>query len=146
MSLGYNDRSSTGIHRDDTCGILSYICERQGEEMPTGDFERLPLAINGDCIHYKPISDDIDVKNVIFNPPVTVVLWTDGTKTISRCSEDDSYEERTGFLVCVAKKLFGNGTRYRKVMKKFDIPDYGLVDIIRHQLDPNVHTTFIEEE
>ncbi len=103
-------------------------------------------AVSNPCDEFMPKKSVCDVKNVIFNPPVTVVLWTDGTKTISRCSEDDSYEERTGFLVCVAKKFFGNGTRYRKVMKKFDIPDYGLVDIIRHQLDPNVHTTFIEEE
>lgn len=27
------------------------------------------------------------IKNVIFNDPVTVVIWLDGTKTIVRCGE-----------------------------------------------------------
>ncbi len=130
---------------DCTYGI-THFTERLGGNMPTEDSAFLPLAMS-DGILFKRIDDtQPDVKDVIFNPPATVVLWDDGTKTVSKCSEDDSYEPRLGFLICVAKKYFGNGSRYKKVMEKFNVPDYGLVDIIRHQIDPDVYTTYEEEE
>ncbi len=139
-------------------GILSYINDEQGESMDIehsyiSDIAGRTYAVTNDgvlqhllnpCEEFAP--KQVDVKDVIFNPPATIVLWSDGTKTVSKCSEDDSYEERLGFLICVAKKYFGSTTRYMKVMEKFNVPDYGLVDIIKRQLDPDMHTTFIEEE
>lgn len=48
------------------------------------------------------------IKKVIYSNPVTVVFWDDGdgkiTKTMSRCDSADTYDELTGFLMCVMKK------------------------------------------
>ena len=57
------------------------------------------------------------VERVIYNDPATVVYWGDGTKTVVICHDGDVYDERTGFLLCCAKKLFGNTGRYNDVMK-----------------------------
>ena len=64
------------------------------------------------------------IKRVYFNNPVTVVLWMDGTKTIVRCQEGDTYSEETGLAMAIAKKVFGNKGNFNEVFKKF-IPGYG---------------------
>lgn len=43
-------------------------------------------------------------ERIVFNNPVTIAYWTDGTKTIARCSEDDTFEKYIGLLVCIAKR------------------------------------------
>lgn len=55
------------------------------------------------------------IKRVIFNDPVTVVIWGDGTKTIVRCIEGQEYEPYAGFCAAVTKKLFGSTTRAKKI-------------------------------
>lgn len=47
-----------------------------------------------------------NIRKVIFNPPATIVLWGDGTKTVVRCHRDDTYDKQTGFLLCIAKRFF----------------------------------------
>ncbi len=41
------------------------------------------------------------IKNVYFNPPATVVLWDDGTKTIVKCQDGDTYSKETGLALCM---------------------------------------------
>ena len=48
------------------------------------------------------------IKKVIFNDPATIVLWDDGTKTIVKCSLDDTYSKWAGLAFCVCKKLMGD--------------------------------------
>lgn len=50
----------------------------------------------------------IEIKKVIYNNPATIVFWTDGTKTIVKCSKTDIFDEQTGLLMCIAKKFLGN--------------------------------------
>lgn len=64
------------------------------------------------------------IKNVYFNEPVTVVLWEDGTKTIVKCQEGDTYSKETGLAVAIAKKALGNKGNFNEVFKKW-IPEYG---------------------
>ena len=45
------------------------------------------------------------IKKVIYNRPATIVFWSDGTKTVSKCSPEDSYVRETGLAICVLKKL-----------------------------------------
>ena len=58
------------------------------------------------------------IKKVIYNPPATVVMWADGTKTVVKCSEDDAYDKLTGFLLCVMKKFCG-GSRFNDIIRKW---------------------------
>lgn len=59
------------------------------------------------------------IDRVYFNDPVTVVLWKDGTKTIVRCQEGDTYSAETGLALCFAKKALGNKGNFNNVFKKF---------------------------
>lgn len=47
-------------------------------------------------------------KRVIFNPPATVVLWADGTKTVVKCDPEDEFDVMTGVALCYMKKALGN--------------------------------------
>lgn len=79
------------------------------------------------------------IKKVIFNDPATIVLWDDGTKTVVKCSEGDTYSEWSGLAFCICKKLMGE--EFHKVFKHWcdrdDIrkPIYD----VRHT-DPGCHS------
>lgn len=47
------------------------------------------------------------LKEVIYNNPVVVCNWSDGTKTVAKCDEMDDYCIETGLVICVLKKLMG---------------------------------------
>lgn len=53
------------------------------------------------------------VIKVIYNNPATIVIWDDGTKTISRCSADDTYNPTAGLTIAVLKKLIGGDSLRR---------------------------------
>lgn len=58
------------------------------------------------------------VKNVVFNPPYTIVIWEDRTKTIVKC-ENELYDPEKGLAMAMAKRLFGNHGCYYEVFKKW---------------------------
>lgn len=63
-----------------------------------------------------------EIKKVIFNDPVTVVIWEDGTKTVVKCQPGDTYSKETGLALCIAKKYLGNKGNFNEVFKKW-IPE-----------------------
>ena len=48
------------------------------------------------------------VEKVIFNGPATIVIWGDGTKTVVKCANGDSYSKWAGLAMCIAKHLYGD--------------------------------------
>ena len=52
------------------------------------------------------------IKKVIFNPPATVAYWTDGTKTVVKCNENDIFDPEKGLALAVAKRCAGNHGAY----------------------------------
>lgn len=59
------------------------------------------------------------IKKAIFNDPATIVFWDDGTKTVVKCGEDDTYDKEKGLALCYMKRLFDNKGRYNEVLKKW---------------------------
>lgn len=57
------------------------------------------------------------VKSVIFSNPATIVFWMDGTKTVVKCMQGYEYDEYTGFMAAVCKKLFGSSSAVRKIVR-----------------------------
>lgn len=55
-----------------------------------------------------PLTSRPTPKEVIFNPPATIVYWMDGTRTVVKCSEEDLFSEEVGFVMCFVKKCLGN--------------------------------------
>lgn len=58
------------------------------------------------------------IDRVIFNDPATIIIWSDGTKTIAKCESCDTFSKETGFLTCFAKKMMGN-TEFHKAMHNY---------------------------
>lgn len=50
-------------------------------------------------------------KQIIFNPPATIVLWNDGTKTVVKCDKEDVYDPKYGMMLCFLKRALGNTSR-----------------------------------
>ena len=58
------------------------------------------------------------IKKVIFNNPATIVLWSDGSKTVVKSHLDD-YDPEKGLAMAIAKKALGNEGNYYNVFKKW---------------------------
>ena len=56
-------------------------------------------------------------RKIIFNDPVSVVFWQDGTKTIVRRTKGEKFNKYTAFTAALAKKIFGNNTRVNAIVK-----------------------------
>ena len=69
-----------------------------------------------------------EIKDVIFNNPATIVLWKDGTKTVVKCQEGDTYSKELGLAMCIAKKYLGNKGNFNEEFKKW-IPDESIEEI-----------------
>lgn len=53
---------------------------------------------NGQCVY---------LKRVIYNNPVTVAIWSDDTRTVSKIHNGDTYNKEFGLVLCVLKKSIG---------------------------------------
>lgn len=57
------------------------------------------------------------IKNVIFNPPATIVFWTDGTKTVVKCQDGDEFDPEKGIAMAYVKKANGDKGNYNEIFK-----------------------------
>lgn len=55
-------------------------------------------------------------KEIIYNDAATIVYWTDGTKTVVKCNENDEYSEYSGFVAAVAKKMYGGANAINRLI------------------------------
>jgi hypothetical protein len=62
---------------------------------------------------------NVNIRKVIFNDPATVVLWSDGTKTVVKCGPEDSFDMEKGLAMAIVKKMAGNDNRFHKVFKQY---------------------------
>lgn len=96
--------------------------EKEEEPMPTNtpnDFI-FKLINNGGLIirTRKPINMQ-RIKKVIFNDPATIVFWSDGTKTVVKCGNNDAFDPEKGLAMAISKKFFDNMGYYYDVFKKW---------------------------
>ena len=59
------------------------------------------------------------IKDVIFAPPATIVYWSDGSKTVVKCSENDVFDPEKGLAMAVAKRCGGNNGSYYKEIRNW---------------------------
>lgn len=59
------------------------------------------------------------IKKVIFNEPATIVFWEDGTKTVVKCSENETFDKEKGLAMAIVKKMLGNKGNYFNQIKKY---------------------------
>ena len=68
---------------------------------------------------FMAIAPNPKVKRAIFNNPATIIYWTDGTKTVVKCQEGDSYDPEKGFVMAYLKKLLGNDNTFNKEINRW---------------------------
>lgn len=90
--------------------------DERGNEMPV----EKKSTIRYNC--YTSVSASIsvpDIKKVIFNYPATIVLWSDGSKTVVKCQDGDIYDPEKGLAMAISKKALGNKGNYCNEFKKW---------------------------
>ena len=77
-------------------------------------------------------TEEVTIKNVIFNPPATIVFWSNGDKTVVKCDEIEKFDPEKGMAMAISKHALGNKGNYynefikyagKYMIKTFD--DYG---------------------
>lgn len=55
-------------------------------------------------------------------------------KTVVKCQDGDMYDPETGFLMCIAKKVYGNKGKFNDVIKehvpRHDMPSESFLKLI----------------
>ena len=75
------------------------------------------------CIMASAISSvPFSITKVIFNPPATIVLWHDGTKTVVKTQNGEAFDPEKGLAMAISKKAFGNKGNYFEQIKKWTEP------------------------
>ena len=84
------------------------------------DLRRFLKTVTGDTDSDTEARIDLNFytpRKIIFNDPVSVVFWQDGTKTIVRRTKGEKFNKYTAFTAALAKKIFGNNTRVNAIVK-----------------------------
>lgn len=72
-----------------------------------------------------PSVNPMTIKDVIFNPPATIVFWEDGTKTVVKDQGEECFDPEKGLAMAISKKALGNkGNYYNQFSKwcgKYDV-------------------------
>ena len=83
----------------------------------TGDINNASISTRK--VEYNAMWKRTKIKNVIFNDPATIVFWSDGTKTVVKCGENDIYDPEKGLAMAVAKKYLGTNKSHSNYMDEF---------------------------
>ena len=83
------------------------------------DEEVSKRCIMSSAISQVIVGPPIKIQKVIFNPPATIVLWTDGSKTIVKTQNNEIFDPEKGLAMAISKKFLGNKGRYFDEIKKW---------------------------
>lgn len=70
----------------------------------------------------------LTIEKVIFNPPATIVLWSDGTKTVVKAQGGDEYDPEKGLAMAICKKVMGNKGNYNNEINKWTDQYYSKIE------------------
>lgn len=59
------------------------------------------------------------IKRVIFNPPATIVFWTDGMKTVVKAQNGEPFDREKGLAMAILKGASGNTERYFNEIRRW---------------------------
>lgn len=60
-----------------------------------------------------------EIDNVVFNPPATIIFWSDGTKTVVKTQNGEHFDKEKGLAMAICKKISGNCGAYYDVFKEW---------------------------
>ncbi|MBO4543396.1 MAG: hypothetical protein J5725_09490 [Bacteroidales bacterium] len=83
------------------------------------------VTVTNDSIIYSPTPYPLNnryvpkIKRVIFNDPATIVYWEDGTKTVVKCGENDTFDKEKGLAMAIVKRMMKNKGNYNDIFRKW---------------------------
>lgn len=72
-----------------------------------------------------------DITNVKFNPPATIVFWSDNTKTVVKAQDGEPFDPEKGLAMAMIKKYLGNKGNYFNEINKWTKDYYKQQDILK---------------
>lgn len=89
------------------------ICKRCPER------EKIKRAINSIYGLQAPaLINRLKIEKVIFNDPATIVIWSDGTKTVVKCANEE-FDKEKGLAMAICKRVLGNKGNYFNEFRKW---------------------------
>ena len=72
-------------------------------------YRNIACDFDGDVLAIVPASNNYlpEINKVIFSNLATIILWSDGTKTIVKCQDGDTYDKEKGLALAICKKAIG---------------------------------------
>lgn len=107
----------------DDCGEGGYVYSEPGMYGNVTLFDK--YCKPDDCVdafRYNLIASygtPLSIVKVIFNNPATIVMWSDGTKTIVKAQDGDTFDPEKGLAMAMSKKALGNKGNYYNEFKKW---------------------------
>lgn len=124
--IGYIRTVEKNLHDDLTRVILSTghelaFCPGDLTSDRDGNWRIRSGALYPRCEGKKTASatNTAAIKDVIFAPPATIVYWSDGFKTVVKCSEKDVFDPEKGLAMAIAKRCGGNKGGYYKEIQNW---------------------------
>lgn len=79
----------------------------------------ITIALSNSTYHPSPARNISMLKpnRVIFNNLTTVVYWEDGTKTVVKCSENETFIPEVGLAMAFIRKLYPNRSEFLRFLK-----------------------------
>lgn len=104
----------------------SYVTPKEAEEIRMNndreiieDFQDTLTKMFLNSKYAITIHKDVEITKVIFNNPATIVFWSDGKKTVVKCSNDEAFDEEKGLAIAISKRFLGNQGNYYNEFKKW---------------------------
>lgn len=83
------------------------MSNKRYDDIPFGGKFTLSVNLPNICKNLR-LNPGYKINKVIYNNRATIVFWDDGTKTVSRCSDNDTYSQSAGLAMAVLKKFVKN--------------------------------------
>lgn len=97
-------------------GNKTYLPSSVTMERSDKEYSTWELTVDSrDYIHTDG-EDILEIKDVIFNPPATIVFWKDGTKTVVK-ADGEEFDAEKGLAMAFSKKFLGNKYDYYNTFK-----------------------------
>ena len=71
---------------------------------------------------FRAMTTGVSISKVVFNDPATIIIWSDGIKTVVKCGERDRFDPEKGLAMAITKRVLGNQGNYYNELKKW-LPD-----------------------
>lgn len=60
----------------------------------------------------------VSIKRVIYNPPATIVYWSDSSRTVVKAN-NEKFDKEKGLAMAIIKKVCGNNGNFNEIFKEY---------------------------